>query len=68
MADDAIRRTSCDELAAMQARGDYAPTRHDAPVHKVDEAFWREARVVHPVRKVRTGLMIDADVPEPPAG
>lgn len=62
MADDAIRRYLRDELAAMQARGDYVPTPPDAPVHEIDEAFWREARIVRPVRKVHTGLRIDADV------
>lgn len=62
MADDDIRRYSLDELAEMKARGDYVPTRPDAPTYPVDEAFWREARVVRPTRKVHTGLRIDADV------
>ena len=61
MADDDIRRHSLDELRAMRERGE-TRTRPDVPVQEIDEAFWREARVVRPSRKVHTGLRIDADV------
>jgi len=63
MADGDIRRYSLAELRAMRERGDYVPTRPDAPEIEIDEAFWRDARVVSPPRpKVHTGLRIDADV------
>jgi uncharacterized protein (DUF4415 family) len=61
---DGTRRYSLDELEAMAARGEHAPTRPDAPAVSLDEAFWRTAELVMPRRapKVHTGLRIDADV------
>ncbi len=65
MASDDTRNYSLDELRAMRERGDYVPTRRDAPEIEIDEDFWRSARVVSPSRpKVHTGVRIDADVLE----
>ena len=47
----------------MRERGDFVPTRPNAPEVEIDEAFWENARVVRAPRpKVHTGLRIDADV------
>lgn len=63
MAKSDIRRYSADELKAIKDRGDYVPTRKDAPEPEIDEAFWEKARVVTtPQRKVHTGIRLDADV------
>ncbi len=63
MADSDIRKYSLAELRAMRERGDFVPTRPDAPEVEIDEAFWENARVVRASRpKVHTGLRIDADV------
>ena len=63
MAKSDIRRYSADELKAMKSRGDYVPTRKDAPEPEIDENFWEKARVVTtPQRKVHTGIRLDADV------
>jgi uncharacterized protein (DUF4415 family) len=63
MAKSDIRRYSADELKAIKDRGNYVPTRKDAPEPEIDEAFWEKARVVTtPQRKVHTGIRLDADV------
>jgi uncharacterized protein (DUF4415 family) len=62
MARDDIRRYSADELAAMRARGDVVPTRANAPTVELDDAFWREARVVMPPGKTSVHLRVDTDV------
>jgi uncharacterized protein (DUF4415 family) len=53
---DRVRAMSDYEIEAAAAAGPDAPP--------LDEAFWREARVVfpRPVRKKHTGLRIDEDV------
>lgn len=61
MANDDIRTYSLDELRAMRERGE-SRTRADAPTVDLDEAIWRNARVVKPGRKVHFGIRIDADV------
>ncbi|HVV94147.1 MAG TPA: BrnA antitoxin family protein [Hyphomicrobiales bacterium] len=62
MASDDIRRYSADELAAMRARGEVVPTRADASAAELDDAFWREARVVMPAGKTSVHLRVDTDV------
>jgi uncharacterized protein (DUF4415 family) len=62
MAENDRRRYSAEDLNAMKARGDYVPTRTDAPTYAVDEDFWRNARVVTPACKVHTGIRLDADM------
>ncbi len=65
MAKSDIRRYSAEELKAMKDKGNYVPTRADAPVPEIDEAFWANARVVMPLpRKVHTGIRLDADLLE----
>ncbi len=62
MADADTKRYSLAELRAMRTRGE-ARTAPDAPTIGVDEAFWRDARVVTPdAPKVRTGIRLDADM------
>jgi len=46
-----MKRYSADELEGGMAKGDYVPTRKDAPEVEVDEDFWRDARVVIPPGK-----------------
>jgi hypothetical protein len=48
MAAKDTRRYSRDDLERMAARGDYTPTRADAPEIELNEAFWRNAWVVMP--------------------
>ena len=62
MAGDDTRRYSPDELEERIARGDYVPTRNDAPEIEPDEEFWRHARVVMPSGKKSVHLRVDADV------
>jgi uncharacterized protein (DUF4415 family) len=50
------------ELEGMVRRGDYVPTRPDAPELELDAAFWRRARVVVPPGKKSVHLRVDADV------
>ncbi len=62
MARKDIRRYSADELKRMRAR-DKTNTRADAPVHKIDEDFWKNARVVMPPRgKTAVNIRVDNDV------
>lgn len=48
----------------MAARGDFVPTRPDAPAYELDEDFWRNAQVVLPEKPEKThmGLRLDTDV------
>jgi uncharacterized protein (DUF4415 family) len=46
----------------MVGRGDYVPTRPDAPELELNEAFWRRARVVVPPGKKSVHLRVDTDV------
>ena len=66
MAEKDIRRYSRDDLERMAERGDYKPSRADAPEIELDEDFWRNARIVMPDAKGKTSvhLRIDADVLE----
>ncbi|HET8995737.1 MAG TPA: BrnA antitoxin family protein [Acetobacteraceae bacterium] len=57
------RRYSLEEIEEQRAQG-RSETRHDAPEHAVDDAFWREARVVMPPGKTSVHLRLDADVLE----
>ena len=61
MAERDIRRYSAAELERMAARGDYVPTRADAPEIELGEDFWRHAKVVPP-GKTSVHLRVDADV------
>ena len=62
MAERDIRRYSAAELERIAARGDYVPTRADAPEIELDEDFWRHAKVVVPPGKTSVHLRVDADV------
>ena len=62
MAERDIRRHSAAELERMAGRGDYEPTRADAPEIKLGEDFWRHARVAVPPGKTSVHLRVDADV------
>jgi uncharacterized protein (DUF4415 family) len=62
MGKEDTKRYSLDELEEMVRRGDYAPTRPDAPEVALDEDFWRQARVVLPPGKKSVHLRVDADV------
>jgi uncharacterized protein (DUF4415 family) len=64
MAKKDTRRYSPDELKAMRERGDYVPTRPDAPTAKIDEEFWQSAQVVMPPGKESVHLRVDSDVLE----
>ena len=62
MAERDTRRYSAAELERMAARGDYEPTRADAPEIELGEHFWRRAKVVVPPGKTSVHLRVDADV------
>jgi uncharacterized protein (DUF4415 family) len=62
MAERDIRRHSAAELERMAGRGDYEPTRADAPEIELGEDFWRHARVAVPPGKTSVHLRVDADV------
>ena len=64
MARDDTKQYSPGELERKVARGDYVPTRKDAPEVKLDEDFWRKARVVMPPGTKSVHLRVDADVLE----
>lgn len=49
MADSDIKTYSKADLEAMRARGE-SMTRADGPEYEPDEAFWHDARVIHPGR------------------
>ena len=51
MADEDTRRYSAAQLERMAARGDYVPSRADAPEIELDEDFWRDAELVLPPGK-----------------
>ena len=59
------RRYSQGDLKAMGERGDYVPTKHDAPVTDIDEDyFWKNAAVVMPPSKSSVHLRVNTDVLE----
>lgn len=61
--EDDIRQYSPDDLKRIKDKGDYVPTRKDAPAYAVDEEFWDTAHVVMPPpHKVHTGIRFDADM------
>jgi uncharacterized protein (DUF4415 family) len=62
MAKKDTKQYSLDELEKMISRGDYLPTRSDAPEVELDKNFWRNARVVVPPGKKSIHLRVDADV------
>jgi hypothetical protein len=57
-------RTDWDRVRAMSEEEIEAAAAGDPDAPPLDEAFWREPRVVYPppVRKKHTGLRIDEDV------
>lgn len=58
------RQYSLDDLKKMARRGDYVPTRPDAPVMELDDDFWSNAQVIMPEGKASVHLRVDADVLE----
>jgi uncharacterized protein (DUF4415 family) len=62
VAKEDTKRYSLGELERMVARGDYLPTRADAPEIELEEDFWRNARVVMPPGKKSVHLRVDTDV------
>lgn len=63
MADDDIRQFSLDEIKRMRAKGLTTATPADAPEIELDEAFWRNARIVEtrPPRKTDVHLRLDPE-------
>ncbi len=62
MARKDIKHYSADELKRMRARR-RTRTRADAPLHKIDEDFWKNARVVMPPPgKTAVNIRVDNDV------
>lgn len=62
MAERDIKHYSPAELERMAVRGDYEPTRANAPEIELGEDFWRHARVVTPPGKTSVHLRVDTDV------
>ncbi|MBK8909529.1 MAG: BrnA antitoxin family protein [Rhodospirillales bacterium] len=61
MAEDDIRHYSRAELEQMARDGDTVPTRADAPEIRLDEAFWRTARLVVPGNNGKTSVHLRLD-------
>jgi len=59
-----MKTYSPDKLRAMIKKGDYTPTKPDAPVMTLDEKFWQDARIVMPGEgsKVPVSVRLDPDV------
>jgi uncharacterized protein (DUF4415 family) len=64
MAKKDTKQYSLDDLKAMQERGDYVPTRPDAPTAEINEEFWQTAQVVMPPGRASVHLRVDSDVLE----
>jgi hypothetical protein len=56
------KRYSLDDLKAMRERGDYLPTKPEAPTAEIGEEFWQNARVVMPPGRASVHLRVDSDV------
>ncbi len=61
MADDDTRHYSAAQLERMAARGDYVPTRADAPEIELDEDFWRHAHAVTLTDKTSVRMHLDSN-------
>jgi len=57
-------RYSLAELKAMHERGDYVPTKADAPIPEIDADFWKNATIVMPSGRSSVHLRVDTDVLE----
>lgn len=65
MAKKDTKQYSPRDLIRMRERGDYVPTRKDAPAIEPDAAFWERARIVMPPPgKTSVHLRVDSDVLE----
>ena len=60
--DDTTHYSAGGQLERMAARGDYVPTRPDAPEIELNEDFWRHAKVVVSQGKTSVQLRLDSDV------
>lgn len=63
MADDAVRRSSLDEIKRMREKGVTKATAADAPEVKPDEQFWRNAQIAEtkPPGKTDVHLRLDPE-------
>ena len=57
-----IKRYSHDQVKNMIAKGDYVPTKKDAPEYEIDPGFWDNAKLVKPTNKRSVHLRVDEDV------
>ncbi len=64
MARKDTRQYSLENLKAMRERGDYVPTKPEAPTAEIGEEFWQNARVVMPPGRASVHLRVDSDVLE----
>ena len=64
MARKDTRQYSLENLKAMRERGDYVPTKPEAPTAEIGEEFWQNAHVVMPPGRASVHLRIDSDVLE----
>jgi uncharacterized protein (DUF4415 family) len=62
MAKQDIKQYSLNDLKKMRERGDYIPTRPDAPTLNPDEDFWRNAEVRMPQHKTSIHMRVDDDI------
>jgi uncharacterized protein (DUF4415 family) len=64
MARKDTRQYSLEDLKAMRERGDYVPTKPEAPTAEIGEEFWQNAHVVMPPGRASVHLRVDSDVLE----
>ena len=64
MARKDTRQYSLGDLKAMRERGDYVPTKPEAPTTEIGEEFWQNAHVVMPPGRASVHLRVDSDVLE----
>ncbi|MEM6359632.1 MAG: BrnA antitoxin family protein [Bacteroidota bacterium] len=50
-----------EEIKAMVAKGDYVPTRKDAPEYEVDASFWENARIVMPQTEPKKSVRLQIE-------
>ena len=48
----------------MRERGDYVPTKPEAPTAEIGEEFWQNAHLVMPPGRASVHLRVDSDVLE----
>jgi len=57
-----MKQYSLGQIKNMIEKGDYIPTKENAPEYPIDPDFWKTAKIVKPVAKKSVHLRLDEDV------